>query len=139
MATVTPSWAYTLHLPHDPRAAGIARTTLRAVLRSHDLDGLAETAELVAGELVGNAYRHTRGPCALRLRAAPGGRLRVGVWDTGPDVPAAFGAEAAMAPVEAEGGRGLLLVRLCAEQYGSYRLDSGQGGKLLWVECGPRP
>lgn len=44
-----------------------------------------------------------------------------------------------MAPVEAEGGRGLLLVRLCAEQYGSYRLDSGQGGKLLWVECGPRP
>ncbi|MGW0391579.1 ATP-binding protein [Streptomyces sp. NPDC003042] len=131
-ATVTPSWAYTLHLPHDPRAAGIARSTLRAMLRGHDMAGLADTAELLASELVSNAYRHTRGPCALRLRAMAADRLRVGVWDTGPDIPAPFGAEPA---ADAEDGRGLVLVRLCADRFGSYRLDGAHAGKMLWVEC----
>ncbi|MFD7258105.1 ATP-binding protein [Streptomyces sp. NPDC059874] len=80
-ATVTPSWAYTLHLPHDPRAAGIARSTLRAVLRSHGMRGPVDTAEPLASELVSNAYRHSHGPCALRLRAMAADRVRVGVWD----------------------------------------------------------
>ncbi|MFD8025606.1 ATP-binding protein [Streptomyces lavendulae] len=133
-ATVTPSWAYTLHLPHDPRAAGIARTTLRAVLHRHGMTALADTAELLTSELVSNAYRHTRGPCALRLRAMAAGRLRVGVWDTGPDIPSPFGPEPAR---DAEGGRGLVLVRLCADRYGSYRLNGAHAGKLLWVECAP--
>ncbi|MER5811912.1 ATP-binding protein [Streptomyces sp. NPDC002033] len=133
-ATVTPSWAYTLHLPHDPRAAGIARCTLRAVLRRHDMTGLADTAELLASELVSNSYRHTRGPCALRLRAMAAGRLRVGVWDTSPDIPSPFGPEPAE---DAEAGRGLVLVRLCADRYGAYRLDGAHAGKLLWVECTP--
>lgn len=144
-ATVTPSWAYTLQLPHDPRAAGIARSTLRAVLRSHDMQGPADTAELLASELVSNAYRHSYGPCALRLRAMTVDRVRVGVWDTNPHIPAPFGGEPARpapapapesAPVS-EDGRGLVLVRLCAERYGSYRLDGAHSGKLLWVECGP--
>lgn len=133
-ATVTPSWAYTLRLPHDPRAAGIARSTLRAVLRSHGMTRLTDTAELLASELVSNAYRHTYGPCALRLRATAPERVRIGVWDTSPDIPAPFGDEP---DPDAEGGRGLVLVRLCAERYGSYRLNGAQRGKLLWVECGP--
>ncbi|MBT2477750.1 hypothetical protein [Streptomyces sp. ISL-94] len=35
--------------------------------------------------------------------------------------------------------KGVILARagLCADRYGSYRLDGGHAGKLLWVECGP--
>ncbi|MEU8462771.1 ATP-binding protein [Streptomyces sp. NPDC029003] len=129
-ATVTPSWAYTLHLPHDPRAAGIARATLRAVLDRHGINAVADTAELLASELVSNAYRHTRGPCALRLRALSADRLRIGVWDTSPDIPGPF-----TPPTHAESGRGLLLVTLCASRYGARLLPSPQTGKLLWAEC----
>ncbi len=138
-ATVAPSWAYTLQLPHDPRAAGIARSTVRAVLRSHAMPGPADTAELLASELVANAYRHAYGPCALRLRAMAADRVRVGVWDTNPAIPAPFGGETAApgAAPEAEDGRGLVLVRLYADRYGAYRLDGAHAGKLLWAECGP--
>ncbi|MFG2294175.1 ATP-binding protein [Streptomyces sp. NPDC048603] len=132
--TVTPAWVYTLQLPHDPRSPGVARATLRAVLHRHGMAGLADTAELIASELVTHAYRHSGGPSALRLRAMGEQYLRVGVWDTDPEVPAPFAASA----VGPDGGRGLDLVRLCAERYGGYRLGAGGvcAGKLLWAECG---
>jgi hypothetical protein len=40
------------------------------------------TAELSASELVTNAYRHTKGPAALRLRGLDelGGETRSGLW-----------------------------------------------------------
>src|SRR5207249_791784 len=70
MATVSPQepWAYTLQLPHDPRAPRIARTTLRAILASHDLAHITDMAELLACELVTNAYLHSDGPSSMRLR-----------------------------------------------------------------------
>ncbi|MFF7175149.1 hypothetical protein [Streptomyces pseudovenezuelae] len=69
MATVSPSWNYTLHLPHDPRAPGIARGALRLILAAHRLPDLTPTAELLAAELLANAHCHTKGPYAFRLRA----------------------------------------------------------------------
>ncbi|MCP3821027.1 ATP-binding protein [Streptomyces sp. A3M-1-3] len=140
MATVSPPWAYTLQLPHDPRAPRIARTTLRAVLRTHGMTELADTAELLASELVTNAHRYSDGPYMLRLRAMEYGRLRVSVWDSNPDIPAPFGDGVPSGPPGdlAERGRGLHLVRLCADNWGAYRLGdavSGRAGKLLWVEC----
>lgn len=84
MTTVSPPWAYTLQLPHDPRAPGIARSTLRAVLRAHRMAELTDTAELLASELVTNAHRYSQGPCDLRLRAPEPHRLRLGVWDANP-------------------------------------------------------
>ncbi|PAU45068.1 ATP-binding protein [Streptomyces albireticuli] len=142
MATVSapPPWTYTLELPRDPRAPGIARATLRAVLGGHGMRELADTAELLVSELVTNAYRHTDGPSSLRLRGVEGlegQRLRVSVWDTSPDVPALF-EEAEAAAARAESGRGLLLVRRCASTWGSHRFDLGRfgaaGGKILWFE-----
>lgn len=130
MATVAPPWAYTLQLPHDPHAPGIARKTLRAVLRSHGMSQLADTTELVTSELVTNAYRHSRGSYGLRLRAMDADRVRLAVWDSNPVIPAPFGSPP---DGEAECGRGLYLVRMCAVSWGAYVL--GGGGKVLWAEC----
>ncbi|MEK8144312.1 ATP-binding protein [Streptomyces sp. M10(2022)] len=141
-ATVTPPWAYTLQLLQDPRAPGVARSTLRTVLRVHGLAELTETAELLASELVTNAYLHSKGPYSLRLRGAGRQRIRLSVWDTNPHIPAPFSWSAEAPSVLAEGGRGLYLVTLYAESWGAYLMDSGlpgQGGKLLWVECAWKP
>ncbi|WP_406476610.1 ATP-binding protein [Streptomyces sp. NBC_01615] len=141
MATVSPPWSYTLQLPHDPRAPGIARATLRAVLAAHSLTELTPTAELLASELLTNAHLHTPGPYALRILPAEPGRLRVAVWDTDPRVPPGFkeGAPGDVPEKEAEHGRGLPLVRACADAWGVAvlrELGASKGGKLLWAECG---
>jgi hypothetical protein len=140
MATVSPSWNYTLHLPHDPRAPGIARGTLRLILTAHEMPELTPTAELLAAELLANSHCHTKGPYALRVRSAEPGRLRVAVWDTDPRVPPGFSnADASLPPPDAEHGRGLPLVRACADAWGASvlrELDASKGGKLLWAECG---
>ncbi|WP_415952080.1 ATP-binding protein [Streptomyces sp. KLOTTS4A1] len=135
MATLTPPpWAYTLQLPHDPRAPGVARAALRAVLDRHGMGELAVTAELLASELVTNAQVHTSGPYALRIGQRPQGRLRVGVWDADPEVPPPFEGVAVVPGGARETGRGLLLVRDCADRFGWYPL--GGPGKYLWAECG---
>ncbi|WP_200308726.1 ATP-binding protein [Streptomyces adelaidensis] len=137
MATVSPSLDYTLRLPRDLRSPGIGRATLRAVLAAHDLAELTPTAELLATELLTNAHQHTTREYALRVLEV-GGRLRVGVWDRDWRVPRGFEEDV---PVEADGecGRGLHLVRACAEGRGvSVGRGPGVsgGGKLLWVDCG---
>lgn len=155
MATVSPPppWSYALQLPHAPCAPRIARATLRAVLGSHGMGQLLDTAELLVSELVTNAYRHTVGPAALRLREAEEGRLRVSVWDTDPYIPAPFDRPsrqlralsdpaARVVPYDEENGRGLHLVRILADSWGSFPLGDdlfGTGGKLLWVEVGRGP
>ncbi|MFD5620812.1 ATP-binding protein [Streptomyces yangpuensis] len=139
--TVSPSWAYSLQLPQDPRAPGLARQTLRSVLRTHAMSAHVETAELLAGELLANAYLYSDGPYTLRLRAMGPTRLRVSVWDSNPHIPEPFGADprAEAPPSGAERGRGLFLVRAYAANWGGYPLGGmgpyGEaGGKLLWVE-----
>ncbi|MEU4996748.1 ATP-binding protein [Streptomyces sp. NPDC021622] len=144
MLTVVPpqGWSYALHLPHDPRAPRVARMTLRAALTGHGMSELLDVAELLASEMVTNAYRHTKGPASLRLRSVRAGRLRVGVWDSSPLIPApfdkppgAFGAP--VPPTDSDGGRGLFLVRQCADAWGGWPLGDqlfGSGGKLLWFE-----
>ncbi|GAB2625029.1 hypothetical protein GCM10027168_66010 [Streptomyces capparidis] len=134
-------FAYTLHLPHDPRAPGIARATLRAVLKAHDLTRPLCTAEMLVSEMVTNAYVHSGGPSAMRVRGL-GGRLRVSVWDTDPAFPVLFdddGLDVLDHPgdPDAEHGRGLLLVKRFADDWGGYALTEelfGVGGKLLWFE-----
>ncbi|MFF4526451.1 ATP-binding protein [Streptomyces bluensis] len=133
MATVSPSWNYTLHLPRDPRAPGVARATLRTVLAAHDLTRHAPTAELLASELLTNAHAHTQGPYALRIRPMERDRLMVAVWDADPRVPDAFkeGAPLVVAEQDDEHGRGLHLVRACADAWGVS--GASEGGKLLWA------
>jgi anti-sigma regulatory factor (Ser/Thr protein kinase) len=140
-----PTWTYVLQLPHDPRGARIARVTLRAVLNEHGMVQLQDSAELLATELVTNAYRHSTGPATLRLRGLGRSRLRVSVWDANPHIPPPFDKRSGhlrlpvSEGVEAEGGRGLFLVCHYAETWGGYPLGGGLsngGGKLLWCEVG---
>ncbi|MGW0881191.1 ATP-binding protein [Streptomyces sp. NPDC002671] len=127
------TWDYTLYVPNDLRAVTICRRTLRLILTMHGLIGLADTAELLAAELVSNAVRHTKGPAALRVRRNPEGVVWIGAWDTDPEPPEPPGPlEQA---VDLEEGRGLGLVAACAEYWGwqpSARF--GNRGKYVWCE-----
>lgn len=151
------SWAYSLHLPHDPRAPRVARSTTRAVLGLYGPADLIDSAALLVSELVTNAVQHTEGPSQLRLRGGVR-RLRVAVWDTDPVVPPVFrgppnlprpgwtrcpggsvgSAEAVLRGESvADRGRGLEIVRSLAANWGAYVLGDelyGTSGKLLWVE-----
>ena len=92
----------------------------------------------MASELLTNAHLHTKGPYALRLCAADLGRLRIGVWDSDPVVPPGFDDVPAPAAADVEHGRGLHLVRACADAWGASvlrELGGSEGGKVLWAEC----
>jgi hypothetical protein len=78
----------------------------------HGLIRLVDTAELLATELVSNAVRHTKGPAALRVRWSAG-VLRIGAWDADPQPPEPPVPLEQVADVEE--GRGLELVRACAD------------------------
>ncbi|MGW2122055.1 ATP-binding protein [Streptomyces sp. NPDC001758] len=128
-------WEYSLYIPHDLRAVTVSRRTLRLILTMHGLIGLVDVAELLAAELVSNAVRHTKGPAGLRVRWSPPGTPRIGAWDADPEPPQPPGPFAA--EDESEGGRGLALVRACADVWGWQPLArDGSRGKYVWCELG---
>ncbi|MGY0069051.1 ATP-binding protein [Streptomyces sp. QTS137] len=125
-------WEYTLYIPNDLRAVTVSRRTLRLILTMHGLIRLVDTAELLATELVSDAVRRTKGPAALRVRWSAG-VLRIGAWDTDPKPPKPPGEPASLA--EAEEGRGLALVRACADLWGRQPLaGDGNRGKYVWCD-----
>ncbi|ANJ08891.1 ATP-binding protein [Streptomyces parvulus] len=125
-------WEYTLYIPNDLRAVTVCRRTLRLILTMHGLIRLVDTAELLATELVSNAVRHTTGPAALRVRWVAG-VLRIGAWDADPGPPEPPTAFEALA--DAEEGRGLALVRACADLWGWQPLArDGNRGKYVWCD-----
>ena len=127
-------WEYCLYIPNDLRAVTVSRRTLRLILTMHGLIGLVDLAELLAAELVSNAVRHTKGPAALRVRWSAG-VLRIGAWDADPEPPEAPKALEQLGEL-AEQGRGLALVRACADLWGWHPLTRhGNRGKYVWCEC----
>ncbi|MGW1169536.1 ATP-binding protein [Streptomyces sp. NPDC002550] len=127
------TWDYTLYIPNDLRAVTVCRRTLRLILILHGLIGLVDTAELLAAELVSNAVRHTKGPAALRVRRTPEGAVWIGAWDTDPAPP---DPPCPLEQVgELEEGRGLGLVKACAEYWGwQPTARFGDRGKYVWCE-----
>jgi hypothetical protein len=62
-----------------------------------------------------------------------GGVLRVGAWDADPEPPEPPGQLADL--LDAEAGRGLALVRACADNWGWQPLSrNGQRGKYVWCD-----
>ncbi|MFJ8825680.1 ATP-binding protein [Streptomyces sp. NPDC102467] len=134
-------WEYTVYFPNDLRAVTVCRRALRLILTLHGPPQLVETAELLATELASNAVRHTEGPAGLRLHYK-NGVLRIGVWDADPNPPSPPLPAPLLVPADAEQGRGLDLVRACADGWGWYPLMSsgptgGSGrGKYVWCDLG---
>jgi len=128
----TEPWEYSLYIPNDTRAVTVCRRTVRVILTMHGLLQLADTAELLATELVSNAVRHTKGPAALRLRWRDS-VLRIGAWDADPQPPEPPSKLTDL--VDSEEGRGLALARACADVWGWQPLTrNGNRGKCVWCE-----
>ncbi|WP_426568059.1 SpoIIE family protein phosphatase [Streptomyces canus] len=111
--------------PLDPRQAGRARAVVREQLHAWGLPKLAHSAELMAGELVTNAVRHSHArPVALRL--VRGDTLLCEVDDDDHELPTLLSA----GPAD-EYGRGLRVVSTLARAWGASRTG---GGKSVWFE-----
>jgi len=121
-----------LELAALPSAAPSARGHVRAVALEWGLQELADTAELLASELVTNAIRAS---ATLRIAHTPVVRVWVTsdgicmvihVWDASAAMP----VRQATPVVDDEGGRGLLLVETLSKDWGTYRKAAG---KVVWV------
>ncbi|MEU5983796.1 SpoIIE family protein phosphatase [Streptomyces sp. NPDC047434] len=111
-------------LPREPRSVGRARELARAQLTAWDLEPLVDTVELLVSELVTNALRYGEGE--IRLRLLRDRTLVCEVWDAGLVQP-----RRRRARDTDEGGRGLQLVGLLSEAWGSRRTPRG---KTVWFE-----
>ncbi|MFG2817809.1 SpoIIE family protein phosphatase [Kitasatospora sp. NPDC048365] len=111
-------------LPPEPTSVAKAREAACGWLLERGLDELVDTSELLVSELVTNALRHGRGE--IRLRLLRDRTMVCEVWDDGYAQPRQRRAQETD-----EGGRGLQLVSLLAERWGSRRTPKG---KIVWFE-----
>ncbi|MFC6598524.1 ATP-binding protein [Kitasatospora paranensis] len=122
----------TLHASLDPAdlvAVGAIRHRLRAALDRWGVPELADTAELLASELVTNALVHTAKGAVFEAVLTPARRLRIEVHDGTARMPGR------RAPADhATSGRGLLLVEALADDWG---VQLRGDGKVTWFELGP--
>jgi anti-sigma regulatory factor (Ser/Thr protein kinase) len=127
-----------------PGAVPCARLHARQVLWEWGLDALTDTTELIVSELVTNAVRASEGLTGRRYagRWTPGvppvrlwlvsdrKRVVIQVWDSNHLTP-----EVQAAGLEAESGRGLLLVECLSADWGSFTPERSSG-KIVWVLMG---
>ncbi|MFJ1752163.1 SpoIIE family protein phosphatase [Kitasatospora sp. NPDC088134] len=111
-------------LPPEPTSVAKAREAACGWLLERGLDELVDTCELLVSELVTNALRHGRGE--IRLRLLRDRSMVCEVWDDAYAQPRQRRAQETD-----EGGRGLQLVSLLAERWGSRRTPKG---KIVWFE-----
>jgi anti-sigma regulatory factor (Ser/Thr protein kinase) len=124
-----PSYAaapYAASFPDGPEAASAVRRWIRQSSRGLDRL-LREDIVLLATELVTNAVRHGRGEVAVRLWPGPD-VVRVEVSDANPHRPEPGGYD-----LDAEDGRGLLIVGALSSRWGTAPLPGG-AGKTVWFE-----
>lgn len=128
-----PGGAVVLRWSRHPRCVGMARAELRGVLGEWGLSALADRAVLVLSELLTNAGRHARVPQGREIetrfsRVGGGsGGVRVEVHDASVRPPQEWRPD-----LDAEDGRGLLLVAAVADRWGFG--DRSGPGKVVWVE-----
>ncbi|MER5277281.1 ATP-binding protein [Streptomyces sp. NPDC002809] len=133
-----PRREYWFGLPALRTSAKSARDTVRDRLRAWQLPGdTCCDAVLLVSELTTNAVLHTAGShvlCGLTLTDDER-RLRIELHDEGttPVRP----SERLVGPDE-ESGRGLLLVRQLADNWGSARSTRAEG-KVVWAELTAHP
>jgi anti-sigma regulatory factor (Ser/Thr protein kinase) len=102
------------------------------------LDELSEATELVVSELITNAIQATVGqqvPAPVRFRlSSDESRALVEVWDveSRPPQPGPMAGDG-VPDLDAESGRGLLLVATLSKRWGWYP-ERECGGKVVWAE-----
>ncbi len=130
-----------LELGSLPGAVPCARLHARQVVREWGLAGLMEAIELIVSELVTNAVQASEGLIGSRYagRWTPGVPpvrlwltsdsqcIVIQVWDGSHHVPRVQDVE-----LDAESGRGLLLVESLSAGWGSY-VPERSSGKILWA------
>ncbi|MFF6994874.1 SpoIIE family protein phosphatase [Streptomyces sp. NPDC008313] len=122
---IDPADVVDLRLARDPAEPSRARAAMREQLHAWGLDVLAETAELLVGELVTNAVRHAHGD-RIGLRLVRGDTLLCEVDDDDHTLPTLLSA----GPGD-ESGRGLRVVGTLAHEWGT---SSTGTGKTVWFE-----
>jgi anti-sigma regulatory factor (Ser/Thr protein kinase) len=116
-------------LPHRPSAVPQARRVLRECLALGDLpDETRDTAELLVSELVTNAVKYGRPPVWLLVELRPG-LVHASISDTSTAIPRL--PRAHRVDLDAEGGRGLLVLDTLAGSWGAVPVSSG---KYLWFD-----
>jgi anti-sigma regulatory factor (Ser/Thr protein kinase) len=114
-----------------PAASRCARTWTREILREWGAAELADTAELVASELVTNSLKASAGldQAGIRLVVTlDEGELAILVRDNHPGVPLAVQPGA-----DDESGRGLLIVEHLSDRCGWYPLGDPEHAKVTWA------
>ena len=115
-------------LEPQPTSVARARELAREQLLTWGLDDLVDTTELLVSELVTNALRHGYGD--IRLRLLLDHTLVCEVWDS-----ALLQPRRRRARDTDEGGRGLQLVAMLSQSWGSRRTHRG---KTVWFELALR-
>jgi len=110
-----------VRLTAGPAAAAEARGQVRAAIRAWDIPVDPDIAVLLASELVTNAIGHEAGKTIVLAITCSFGQLRVDVHDTSRMLPVLVDA-----PVDAEAGRGLMLVATLSATWGVYRTPVGK-------------
>ncbi|WP_030764815.1 MULTISPECIES: ATP-binding protein [unclassified Streptomyces] len=123
-------WAF----PAEPGAVRTARHAVRGTLHDWGLEAVGDVTVLLVSELVTNSLRYASGPIGVRLERrnpaadspAAGPALLVEVSDPLPDPPRERAANH-----DDEGGRGLHLVAVSSQRWGTRH---GKSGKTVWFE-----
>ncbi|OKK20761.1 hypothetical protein AMK16_10040 [Streptomyces sp. CB00455] len=123
-------WAF----PAEPGAVRTARHAVRGTLHDWGLEAVGDVTVLLVSELVTNSLRYASGPIGVRLvrrdqaadGTAGGAALLVEVSDPLPDPP-----RERVARTDDEGGRGLHLVAVSSQRWGTRH---GKSGKTVWFE-----
>jgi len=110
-----------VRLTTGPAAAAEARGQVRAAIRAWDIPVDPDVAVLLTSELVTNAIGHEPGDTVMLAISCSFGQLRVDVHDASRTLPVLVDA-----PVDAEAGRGLMLVATLSATWGMYRTPAGK-------------
>lgn len=131
-----------LTLPSEPGAVAVARRwavdRCRQELRDDGpgrkgvLDEVLDVVELLTSEVVANAVVHGAPPVRLEIECGPD-HVTVAVHDGSAEPPHLRARD-----LESTGGRGVALVDVMADEWGSRPAPDGSG-KVTWSRCGWAP
>jgi anti-sigma regulatory factor (Ser/Thr protein kinase) len=126
-----------------PTAVPCARLHAKNILHEWRMAHLTATVELLVSEIVTNAVRASAGrahrqhapeqaisvPTVRFWLTSNGHRVLIQVWDSDDNIPVPQ-----TVGLDAESGRGLLLIETLSSKWGCYTAGN-QDGKIVWAMC----